>query len=447
MRNQKTLELLYHSVYDVENTEELDNEEELYHHGVLGMSWGDRHGPPYPLTGVDKKVARAEAKRKREKERKLKKLQRAAKKARKEKKREEQKAADIQKKKQKLVKKGDMDAIKKNINLFTNEELQYIAEREAIKKGVTGKKERSDDEKMELAIKRMAQIADIGSSVAVLFNAGKAGADMVNSFKSVRVKELEADEKRMKRIKDEFDVRSKIDPEDARAFFEAQTEGKNYRKDKDSAVSKKERRADERERDARATERLDAYNEWNRGRKEEMKQQKAAERQKKSEERQAKREEKAQRKEQRRQQRQQQSPPQQQVQPHSAPQQRNQNQSVPVMGSISRRDQLLSNPRTQQLRTNLRQTNVNAQRSNWRGVQSTLVRNISNNASTNYGRSIMDSISLPPASSQSSRLQSIGSGGVTPSVSIRTSPMSVPVSSISDNSWNTSSRIRALGIL
>ena len=45
--------------------------DELRHHGVMGMEWGERHGPPYPLGGLDKKVARAEAKRKKARERAL----------------------------------------------------------------------------------------------------------------------------------------------------------------------------------------------------------------------------------------------------------------------------------------------------------------------------------------------------------------------------------------
>ena len=59
MMNQMVLDTLYHSMYDEDNA--------LEHHGVEGQSWGDRNGPPYPLQGVDKKVARAEYKAKKEK--------------------------------------------------------------------------------------------------------------------------------------------------------------------------------------------------------------------------------------------------------------------------------------------------------------------------------------------------------------------------------------------
>ena len=38
---------------------------ELYHHGIKGMSWGRRNGPPYPLQSFQKKVGDAVAKGKR----------------------------------------------------------------------------------------------------------------------------------------------------------------------------------------------------------------------------------------------------------------------------------------------------------------------------------------------------------------------------------------------
>lgn len=245
MVNQKTLDLLF-------GVPEMQEEEELSHHGVLGQTWGEMHGPPYPLRGVDKKIARAEARKKKEKERRLKKLQRAAKKARKLKKKEEKKAADIQKLKQKLVREGDMTKIKKNINLFTNEELAYINEREMQKKTIKDRKELETDEKMELFMKRFNQVATLAASAQQVALAAKAGADAVAAFKGARIKDLEADEKRMKRIKDEFETRYKIDPEDAKAFFEAESGGEKY--NKESKASKLEKKADEAQRafDAKA---------------------------------------------------------------------------------------------------------------------------------------------------------------------------------------------------
>lgn len=111
-------------------------ENELSHHGILGMSWGKRFGPPYPLGGVDKKVARAEAKRKKQQEKRIAALQKAAKKARKAKvkaakkeKKELERQVKINEQKQKLLEEDNYKKIMKNHKLFTSEELKYVKER------------------------------------------------------------------------------------------------------------------------------------------------------------------------------------------------------------------------------------------------------------------------------------------------------------------------------
>lgn len=244
VQNRRTLDTLYHTLYadEIKMMEEAEQEESLYHHGVEGMSWGNRNGPPYPLGGVDKKVARAEYKAKKEKERRLKKLQKAAKKARKVKAKNEKREAEILKKKQKLVKEGDLDKIRKNANLFTNEELQYVIERDDQKRALGSKDERTADEKFELAMKRMAQIGDIAANTKKVLEAAKTGADLLTSFKSAKVKDLEAEDKRLSVIKTEFEMRFKgrEDSPEAQRFVNAAVNNEQY---EPSKAEKKEAKA------------------------------------------------------------------------------------------------------------------------------------------------------------------------------------------------------------
>lgn len=243
MKNQTTFEFLYHSLYD-------EDEEVLEHHGVEGQSWGDRNGPPYPLKGVDKKVARAEYKAKKEKERKLKKMQKAAKKARKVKAKNAKLEAEILKKKQKLLKQGDLDKIRKNANLFSNEELKYVLERDAAKKALSNKKERTDDERFELAMKRASQLGSIALNAKGVFEAAKAGADMISAFKGTKLKDIDMEDKRRSAIKTEFEMRFKgrEQSDEAQRFIDMAINNKDYQPSKaekaENIQDQKERLAD-----------------------------------------------------------------------------------------------------------------------------------------------------------------------------------------------------------
>lgn len=259
VQNRRTLDTLYHTLYadEIKMMEEAEHEDELYHHGVLGMSWGDKNGPPYPLGGINKKVARAEYKAKKEKERRLKKLQKAAKKARKVKAKNAKQEAEILKKKQKLVKDGDLDKIRKNANLFTNEELQYVIERDNQKRALLSKQERSDDEKFELVMKRMAQIGSMAADAGKVLAAAKTGSEIFNNFKAAKLKDMEINDKRMSAVKTEWEMRFKgreESPESMR-FIDAAVKDEAY---EPSKAEKKEAKAKDKARiDATKTSALD----------------------------------------------------------------------------------------------------------------------------------------------------------------------------------------------
>ena len=171
--------------------------DELRHHGVMGMEWGERHGPPYPLGGLDKKVARAEAKRKKARERALEKARKAAKKQRKaaarELKLEAKQAKKLQKDmilKEKLLADADLDAIKKHRRLFTTQELNDAIIRARVLEEVKTKKpgKKSDakpttpKEKVDMN-RLLASLAGGAVSVATI---AKAGIDVVNLVNAVR---------------------------------------------------------------------------------------------------------------------------------------------------------------------------------------------------------------------------------------------------------------------
>jgi hypothetical protein len=222
------------------------------------MSWGERNGPPYPLANINKKMARAEYKLKKAKERelkklqkakekRLKKLQKAAKKARATKKKQEEEQAAIQKKKQMLVKEGNLDKIRKNAELFTNEELEYILERDAQKRALGSQEQRDKEEKLNNVMARIAQVADIAVSAGKVFQGIESGARMVAAFKDAKLKDANIEEKRMSTSKSEFEMRFKgrEDSREAKEFIDATVGNPNYTSPGESKAEKAKRKAAE----------------------------------------------------------------------------------------------------------------------------------------------------------------------------------------------------------
>lgn len=218
--------------------------DELRHHGVMGMEWGERHGPPYPLGGLDKKVARAEAKRKKARERALEKARKAAKKQRKaaarELKLEAKQAKKLQKDmilKEKLLADADLDAIKKHRRLFTTQELNDAIIRARVLEEVKTKKpgKKSDakpttpKEKVDMN-RLLASLAGGAVSVATI---AKAGIDVVNLVNAVRKATGQTPAQNVKAGPKEIDALAK-------AFSSSKSEGGSAKVDvKSEKASKK----------------------------------------------------------------------------------------------------------------------------------------------------------------------------------------------------------------
>lgn len=182
---------------------------ELYHHGVEGMSWGDRNGPPYPLSGANKKEARREAKAKIEKEKRLEKMRKAAAKKRKEQVKQAKKQEKIDKMKLKLLRKGDMNKINKKSEYFTNEELQFARERnrEMIETRYAKNPNKAPDphamEKLMNVVSRVGQIAQAAVPVVTLLKGAKELKNMgIDRELKIEKAMNEATESKIRLVKD-----------------------------------------------------------------------------------------------------------------------------------------------------------------------------------------------------------------------------------------------------
>ena len=146
-------------------------EDFLEHHGILGMHWGKKNGPPYPLQGFRKALAEKRAKRR--KKAIIKKAQAT-------------KAANKQAKQQAELDKKTLEerkkeyaknpyAVKEHKNLYTTQELKDIVDRYATEK----KLDEYTPSKMAKAKKKIDKAMKVVGGVTTAYN---LAANLRNPF-------------------------------------------------------------------------------------------------------------------------------------------------------------------------------------------------------------------------------------------------------------------------
>lgn len=147
--------------------------DELYHHGILGQRWGKKNGPPYPLDAEDhsaaeKKAAKKAAKAERRAERKERKKAKKEFKA-------EKKAAKAEEKRQKILREGSLNDIRKLKGNISNSEYSEVFKRLENEQKLAefdAKKIKTGKEKMEAVAGSLKTIDNATSSAVSLYNRG-----------------------------------------------------------------------------------------------------------------------------------------------------------------------------------------------------------------------------------------------------------------------------------
>lgn len=169
--------------------------DELEHHGVKGQSWGERNGPPYPLSrGKDGRITKTQKKKKASLLARAKNALGGKKSVSKTKKTKESKEEESTEKiREKLLKSTDPKYIAKHIDLLDTRELKERLDRinteQQLRKLTQSNNKKKVDAGMEW-VNNLGKIADTTSKVA------KAYSDTIDATtKKSKVKYEEAERK------------------------------------------------------------------------------------------------------------------------------------------------------------------------------------------------------------------------------------------------------------
>lgn len=158
-------------------------EDVVIHFGILGMHWGQRNGPPYPLGSGDHSASEKKAGWRKSlsgggNARATKRRSKALKKARKTRAKnikmrtlEKKKQAQIQKSKEEIIKSKDIKSMLNNVDMFTNQEINDLLNRLDVENKLKSRVNAMNEASKPLVIKLLKSIKN--ESVAGAVSAGK----------------------------------------------------------------------------------------------------------------------------------------------------------------------------------------------------------------------------------------------------------------------------------